>query len=118
MPMRGIWTGLGVAALALAAIGVLLPVLPTTPFVILAAFAFSRGSPRLRRWLDDGRFGPAIRDWEERGAVAPRAKALACLLMAGSVLGAALVGVPGWVLLGQAAVVSAVALWLVTRPSA
>ncbi len=78
---RMFWTGIGSACLALGVIGIVLPILPTTPFVLLAAFAFARGSPRLRHWLEtDPRFGPPIRDWERHGAIAPRAKRLAAAL--------------------------------------
>lgn len=113
------WTGLGWAALALGAVGLLLPVVPTTPFVILAAFAFGRGSPAMRARLDRSRhFGPAIRDWEERGAIRRPHKALACGLMAASLVGGWLLGLAPAILLGQGAVMGAVAAFVLTRPSA
>lgn len=68
----------GVAALALGAVGVVVPGLPTTPLVLVAAACFARSSPRLHRWLLANRvFGPLIRDWQESRSVAPRTKAVA-----------------------------------------
>ena len=64
-------------------IGAFLPLLPTTPFLLLAAWAATRGSPELHRWLHDHpRFGPTLIAWEERRAVSTPAKWTACGLMA------------------------------------
>lgn len=63
-------------------IGAFLPVLPTTPFLLLAAWAATRGSPELHRWLyQHPRFGPPLIAWEEKRAVSTPAKWLACTLM-------------------------------------
>ena len=62
----------GWMSVGLGIIGILLPLLPTTPLLILAAFLFSKGSPRARAWLiDHAHLGPPIRRWEEEGAIAP-----------------------------------------------
>ena len=116
---RAAWTSLGWVALVLGGIGLLLPVVPTTPFVILAAFAFGRGSPAMRARLERSRhFGPAIRDWEERGAIKPAHKALACGLMACSFVGAVVLGLGPVILLVQGIIMRAVAVFVLSRPSA
>ena len=82
---RSLWTAFGLVCLGLGLIGVALPLVPTTPFILLAAFAFGRGSPRLRRWtVEHPRFGPAVARWEAHGAIAPRHKRYACIAMAAS----------------------------------
>lgn len=66
----------------LGTLGAFVPVMPTTIFFILAAACYARGNPDLhRRLLAHPRFGPALRDWEERRAMSPRAKALAVTMI-------------------------------------
>jgi len=68
----------GLALVGLAAVGIVVPGLPTTPLLLLAAACFARSSPRLHAWLLANRvFGPLIREWQETRTVSPRAKALA-----------------------------------------
>ena len=68
----------GWVSVVLGVIGALLPVVPTTPFLILAAYCFSKSSPRIHSWLTGlPYFGSAIIDWEANKVIRPRAKALA-----------------------------------------
>ncbi len=70
----------------LAVLGAFLPLLPTTPFLLLAAACYVRGSARFYNWLLNTRsFGPMIRNWREHRAVAPRHKAMAILFIAVSI---------------------------------
>lgn len=81
-PTRWIYLTLGWVFLALGVLGIFLPVLPTTPFILLAAWGFSRGSERLHRaLLEHRRFGPLIRDWEEHRVIRLRAKILATTMI-------------------------------------
>lgn len=63
--------------------GAFLPVLPTTPFLLLALWFFSRSSPKLEKWLlSHPRFGQSLRNWRENGSIARKAKIAALSLMA------------------------------------
>ena len=76
--MGYLFIAFGWISLGLGILGMFLPILPTTPFVLLAAFCFSKGSPRLHRWmLASPLFGPVIRDWQDGGVIRLPAKILA-----------------------------------------
>jgi uncharacterized membrane protein YbaN (DUF454 family) len=115
---RALWLAAGFASLAAAAVGLLLPLLPTVPFLLLAAWCFSRGSRRIERWmLDHPQIGPPIRDWRANRAVPLRAKQLASVMMAVSCLAAWWLLPSPWRWL-PAACCAAVALWMWRLPTA
>jgi len=118
MPMRLFWLSVGYVALACGVAGIVLPLVPTTPFLLLAAFSFARSSPALHDWLvTHPRFGPPIHNWHHHGAVSGRAKVAAISVMMLTLAGSAVMGVSLGVLAAQAAVMLAVATFLLTRPS-
>lgn len=113
---RWAWLALAYLCLGIGLVGVVVPVLPTTPFVLLAAFAADRGSPRLHAWLLRHRvFGRLIRDWRASGAVARGPKIAATTVMAASVAVMAVTAPPVLAVAGGLVVV-AVAVWLWRRP--
>lgn len=80
---RHIYNVAGWNCLGLGFIGIFLPIVPTTPFVLLAAFCFSRGSNNLYQWLlEQKTFGPLIRDWHHHGVICMRAKLTAAAMIA------------------------------------
>jgi uncharacterized membrane protein YbaN (DUF454 family) len=81
-PLRLVLLALGWVLVGLAALGIFVPVLPTTPLLILAAACFVRSSPRLYRWILDSRlFGPLIRHWRATRTIPVKAKATAITLI-------------------------------------
>jgi len=114
---RHLWMAFGWAALGLGALGVLLPLLPTTPFLILSAYCFSRSSERLHAWLLNHRIlGPPIENWRAHRAVSGRAKLSALVAMALILALSAVANVPAWVLGAQTVVLAGVAVFLLPRP--
>lgn len=116
--MRRFHLALGYASLALGIIGIALPLLPTTPFVILAAWCFARSNPALaERLYRHPRFGALLTTWRDQRAIPPRAKACALATLALSyAVTVWLVDNPS-VPFVLAAVMGGVALYIVTRPS-
>ena len=110
----------GFLMLLLGAIGAVLPLMPTTIFLILAAWAFARSSPRLeQRLLDHPQFGSTLRNWQQYGAISTHTKAVAC---AGMALGFFVFWLSAhptpWVVIGVAVCMLASALYVISRPAA
>ena len=108
---------LAVSALAAGTLGVLLPLLPTTPFILIALWASARGAPEWHeRIRTHPRFGPSVRAWQMQRAVSARSKWLACSMMGASWLGLWLGGVQPAILIVLAIVFTTVSAYLVSRP--
>ena len=112
---RPIYLVCGLLALGMGLIGIALPILPTVPFLLLAAFCFARSQPAWeQRLLDHPRYGAALRDWRERQAIRRPAKVAALGAMsAGVVFTGLTIGFP-WVLV-SIAVLTICGSWIWTR---
>ena len=113
---RPLYLAAGWLSFGVGAVGIALPLLPTVPLWILAAFCFSRSSPRLERWLvEHPRLGPHIRGWRSRGAISTNGKraGLAALAIS-SILGLLTLSLP-WSLL-PLAFCGAAAAFILSRP--
>ncbi len=109
---------LGLAATALAIAGAALPVLPTTPFLLVAAWAFARSSPRLEAWLrNHPRLGPPLAAWEQRRAIPRPAKAVAVASLPASVGMVHLAGAGLGLTFAIGLFLACVGGWILTRPS-
>ena len=114
--MRPIWFGLGISAVGLGIAGIFLPLLPTTPFLLLAAYSFSRSSPALHQWLvSHPKLGPPIVAWERDRAISRKGKKAATLAIAMTPAISWLLAVPAWVLAVQIVVLAAVLTFIWTR---
>src|SRR5690606_40433852 len=110
---RWAWWLLAWASFGLGLLGVVLPGLPTVPFILVAAWAAMRGSPRLHAWLlAHPRFGPMIRNWQEHGAVTQRSKVLAIATMAISAGILFLASPMRWVAMRAPGVMAIVPVWV------
>ena len=118
-PARWLLIALAWLCIGLGIIGLILPVMPTVPFLLVAAWAASRSSPKLHHWLHNHpRFGAFLRNWEECQIVPRPAKWLATVMMSGSAIMMLVVAPQRWMLAVMAvvAVMAAVLYWLWRRP--
>ena len=116
---RGFFLAGGVACVALGAAGLVLPLLPTTPFILLAAFCFARASPRLhQRLLRSRTFGPIVREWDQHRAIPWRTKLIAIGLMGATMAVSIVFFVRPWPLQVALALLGlGLAFWLYRLPS-
>ena len=114
-----IWRFVGLIALLLGLIGLFLPVMPTVPFMLLAAWAGSKGWPELEHYLlSHEQFGPPIRNWRERGAISRSAKSISTLMLCGSLAMIWLFPFHRILQTGMTIILVGVILWLWSRPDA
>jgi uncharacterized protein len=118
--LRLFYLGLGWLSVGLGVVGIIMPILPTTPFLLLAVWAFSRSSPELAEKLrNHPKAGPYIRAWQDHGVIPPLGKFLAITMM--TVTGAYLIvygPLPLWAAISACAGMFLVAVYIVTRPGA
>ncbi len=117
--IRWIYLGIGWLFTGLGIAGAFLPVLPTTPFLIVALWSFSNSSPRLKNWLyNHPRYGATLQDWFEHGAIGPRTKLVSICAMTASI--PMLYWISGGnvlVSIIHSIVISLTALFILSRPS-
>ena len=112
---RRLWTMAGLMFVGIGAVGAVLPLLPTVPFLLLALFCFARGNPVWeQRLLDHPTYGPLLLDWRQRRAIPRRAKWAALIAMAVSVGVTAFTAGWPWVLI-PLAVMALSGTWIWTR---
>ncbi|WP_256856585.1 YbaN family protein [Variovorax sp. KK3] len=112
-----LWRLLAIVCLALAALGVVLPLLPTVPFLLLAAWCGGRGWPALETWLlGHPVYGPPIREWRRGGVVPRRAKWAASAAMSTSAIALQFAPLPLAARIAAPLFMLAVAIWLWRRP--
>lgn len=108
----------GFACLALGGLGIFVPLLPTTPLVLVAAFAFANSSEKLHQWLlDHSVFGPLIDNWRRHRSISRTAKTMSVLSMAAILMISWILGVALPVIALQALVLGCAAAFILTRPS-
>jgi uncharacterized protein len=116
-PVRWLLNGIAAVSLFLAVVGAVLPIMPTVPFVLVAAWAATKSSPRLARWLESHpTMGPPIREWRHGGVVRRPVKWVTTATMSGG--GAFMIAFaqPWWVPAVGVPVMLAIAVWLWLRP--
>ena len=116
---RPFWLAIGWIFVVLAALGAVLPLLPTAPFLIVAAIAFSKSSEKCRQWLyNQPLFGSILIDWEEHGVIPSGAKVIALLSMTLSFVALFISGkVPIWALVIIGVFMVACGWFVTSRPS-
>ena len=115
---RYIYLAIGWLFTGLGFVGAFLPVMPTTPFLLVAVWAFSKSSPRLKAWLyNHPRFGYHIQAWFNQGAISRKAKILSVSFMSISVGFSIYISENTYVIVALILIVVSIATFILTRPS-
>ena len=113
-----VWGAAGFVSLGVGVVGIVVPGLPTTVFLLITAYCFTRSSERLHRWLmEHPQFGQPIRDWNEHGAIPMRGKILAAVMMVVAVVITIWLHAPTFVVIGQIIILAMVSVFFWTRPN-
>lgn len=117
--MRPLYFGLGWLFFALGIFGIFLPVVPTTPFMLLALWAFSKSSDKFHDWLyHHSLFGPPLQQWQAHRVIPPGAKFFAVGFMTLSLCYLVLYSaVDNWLKIAAAVFMTTVAIWILSKPS-
>jgi uncharacterized membrane protein YbaN (DUF454 family) len=117
--MRIVWQIIGLICVGLGLVGIVLPLLPTTPFILLAALCFARSSQALHDWLlNNHTFGKMIRDWNSHRAISLKGKLAALFAMALSLVMSFVLAVDLVIVALQAVILCGVGLFIMTRKTA
>ncbi|MDW0358820.1 MULTISPECIES: YbaN family protein [Halomonadaceae] len=111
------WVMLAGVSFSIGVLGIFLPLLPTTVFMLIAIYCASRGSPRFEAWIRSRHYvGPLLVTWEQERAIPKRAKIVAvCTIAVSAIIIVWSLG-PGWLSGSVVALLMLIALWLATRP--
>lgn len=111
------WVMLAGMSFSIGVLGIFLPLLPTTVFMLIAIYCASRGSPCFEAWIRSRHYvGPLLVTWEQERAIPKRAKIFAvCTIALSAVITVWSLG-PGWLSGAVVALLMLIALWLATRP--
>ena len=116
--MRILYLIIGCLSLASGIIGIFLPLVPTTSFLLLSAFCFARSSDTFYKWLvTHPRLGAPIQDWKKYGCINKKSKILAILMIIFSIVISIVLDVPKTMLIIQILILSAVSTFILTRPT-
>lgn len=115
--VRLLWLLVGLLCVIVGALGIVLPLLPTTPFLLVAVFAFARSSARLHAWiLAHRKFGPLINNWHQHGSIDRKSKRIAVVILIATPIISWFMGAPMWALATQVVILSMSATFILTRP--
>ena len=111
------WVALAGLSFSIGVLGIFLPLLPTTVFMLMAVYCASKGSPRFEAWIRSQEYvGPLLVNWEQERAIPRRAKLAAVSMLALSALIVIWSLGQGWLRWAVVVLLFVIALWLATRP--